>query len=259
MGYAGEARTDDRRRRSPAALRPFPTARNTRPPLNAVSRLRSLAAHPRSIPLVAAVVAWLAVCYGVWYGAAEHSLTAGEGVIAMPGHWPAGAAVQRADDRPTLVLCMHPRCPCTAASVETLGSVCHTADGAIPPKVIVLVSVPPAAGPDWLETSSVRSVRQMSGAEVIVDRSGRLSRRFGAATSGTVFLFSPTGDCLFGGGVTAGRGHAGANAGLLALQQAIEVGESAGADDFPVFGCRLCEPPRPAMASKSDVGVSYDR
>ena len=43
-------------------------------------------------------------------------------VGALPPAWPA-AQIERATDRPTLVMLAHPHCPCTAASIGELAQI----------------------------------------------------------------------------------------------------------------------------------------
>jgi hypothetical protein len=81
---------------------------------------------------------------------------------------------------------------------------------------------------------------------VLGDLNGALARRFGAETSGYVLLYDAGGRLLFRGGITAGRGHAGDNAGMSAVVALVR-GESISQAQTPVYGCSLlsktCSPP----------------
>ena len=66
------------------------------------------------------------------------------------------------------------------------------------------------------------------------------ARRYGAATSGYAVLYAPDGRLAFAGGITAGRGHEGDNAGEDAILDAINSGPAGGCPTrMPVFGCAL--------------------
>ena len=74
----------------------------------------------------------------------------------------------------------------------------------------------------------------------MTDENGLEAARFGAQTSGHTLVFDSNGRLVFSGGITATRGHVGANAGenavLAALRQQIpERGRTS------VFGCSLAQ------------------
>jgi len=62
--------------------------------------------------------------------------------------------------------------------------------------------------------------------------------RVGAETSGYVLLYDRSGQLRFRGGITAGRGHAGDNAGEDAVV-ALVTGRPASRQQTPVYGCSL--------------------
>jgi hypothetical protein len=158
------------------------------------------------------------------------------GVLSQ--EWP-NTQIERANDRPTLVMVAHPRCPCTVASVAELARIMARLQGKV--AACVLLVKPNESGPDWEETSLRRSAEAIPGVKVIFDRNGVEARRFGAETSGHTFLFDADGHLLFSGGITASRGHAGDNAGESAIVALVN-------NQMPpqtrslVFGCSLANP-----------------
>src|SRR5664279_1563711 len=68
--------------------------------------------------------------------------------------WPA-VKIERATDRPTLVMLAHPHCPCTAASVDELAQIMARLDGKV--AAYVLLVRPVGAGLDWDDTALRRS------------------------------------------------------------------------------------------------------
>jgi hypothetical protein len=152
-----------------------------------------------------------------------------------PRTWPA-AEIERARDRPTLVMLAHPHCPCTAASVGELAQIMARLQGKV--AAYVLFVRPKETGLDWEETTLRRSAETIPGVKVVIDRDGAEARRFGAETSGHTLLYGADGTLLFTGGITASRGHAGDNTGENAIV-AIVNNDRPIRTEALVFGCAL--------------------
>ena len=163
-------------------------------------------------------------------------------VGALPQTWPA-AQIERATDRPTLVMLAHPHCPCTAASIGELAQIMARLQGKV--AAYVLLVKPKEGGRDWDDTSLRRSAEAIPGVKVVFDPDGVAARRFGAETSGHTFLFRADGHLLFSGGITASRGHAGDNAGESAIVALVN-NQTPAQTQTLVFGCPL--------ANRSDTG-----
>ncbi len=190
------------------------------------------------------IVVWLtAVAAGFW-GIARFDFFVNEpsshGVVEQ---WPADSAVVQSKDRPTLLLFLHPKCPCSQASVNELERLFASLEDTenLVPDLIVVATVPPNADSTWSDTDTVARVRQIENAQVFVDRGGREAARFGAVTSGHVMLFDTFGKRQYTGGITWARGQVGANVGRDMLTEVLreDVGQL---DAIPSFGCRLCLP-----------------
>jgi hypothetical protein len=158
----------------------------------------------------------------------RHDLAPGA-VTAAPAGWPADSALTRRAGRATLVLWLHPECPCGRASLAEFGTL--GASGAADLQ-IVLADVPGAG--DELE----QAARALPGARVQRDEGAREARRFGARTSGLVQAFDATGRRLYSGGITAARGHVGDNLARAALARWL-AGGPLPPPSLPVFGCPL--------------------
>jgi len=162
-------------------------------------------------------------------------------VGAVPQSWPATSQIPRANDRPTLIMMAHPRCPCTRASMNELAQVMARVQGKI--TAYVLFYKPrgpsrPGGGDDWEHTDLRQSAAQIPGVIVLSDVDGVEARRFGAETSGHTFLFDSAGRLLFNGGITESRGHSGDNAGESAIVSLVKDRATKRAETF-VFGCSL--------------------
>jgi hypothetical protein len=150
--------------------------------------------------------------------------------------WPSLSIVPRQADKPTLLMVAHPHCPCTRASVGELAQIMAHAVGKV--NAYVLFVKPSGAGADWDDTDLRRSAAAIPGVTVLTDENGNEARRFGAETSGHTLVFDRDGTLVFSGGITATRGHAGANAGESAVVAALRQ-EPIPRSRTPVFGCSL--------------------
>lgn len=153
-----------------------------------------------------------------------------------PSHWPLGSRIQLSDDRASLVLFVHPRCPCTRASLGELEKIVAHYGAAMEPWVVFLK--PAGAGNNWEQTDLWRTAVAIPGVHVISDVGGAEARRFHAVTSGQTLVYSDRGELLFDGGITYARGHAGDNAGRTAIEMCLS-GHAPGYRETPVFGCSL--------------------
>ena len=154
----------------------------------------------------------------------------------VPRSWPAEAKVALDPDRPTLLMFAHPQCPCTEATIGELNRLLVRCGGRA--TVRVLFFAPEHAAEDWTQTDLWKSAAAIPGVSVQIDRDGKTARNFGAQTSGQVVLYDSRGELLFQGGITAGRGHAGDNAGADAIVSRLRAGAGE-RNRTAVFGCSL--------------------
>lgn len=198
-----------------------------------------------SICIGAAVVAWIG---GIAWGASalvRYSLEPGPAGIA-PAVWPGGALPARDPNRHTLVLFLHPRCPCSRATLAEVERLAARAAGAC--EILVVFTIPPGESEAWARTGLWDAAARIPGARRLIDR-GALARAFGVRTSGGAVLYTPDGRLAFAGGLTAARGHEGPSPGQRAVLAVLR-GERAGANSAPVFGCPLeAESPPDAQES----------
>lgn len=189
-----------------------------------------------SRPLAAlAVVAWLAALVCGFSVLLRERASAGAPALA-PATWPGSTRVPTVPERPTLVVFAHPRCSCTRATFRELERVVARSGSRATTSVILVL--PPAASEDWSRSSLAQAAREIPGATVLFDQGGVEARRFGTHTSGQALLYDAQGRLRFAGGLTAGRGHEGDNAGSDALVAGIAGGTSPGTGNA-VFGCAL--------------------
>lgn len=186
---------------------------------------------------------WLSAFIALWLAAAAAGLWAvwaydnTPGVEAKPlGSWPAATRLERASDRPTLVLLAHPHCSCTPASIAELAEVLARSSRA--PRTYVVFLKPSTFEDGWERTALWQAAARIPNVTVVRDEDGLEAREFGAATSGQTFLFDSQGVLQFSGGITGARGHAGDNPGrasLIVLLNRMETRQRR----TSVFGCPL--------------------
>ncbi|MEP3480482.1 MAG: hypothetical protein ABJZ55_14620 [Fuerstiella sp.] len=150
--------------------------------------------------------------------------------------WPADSTISLHSDLPTILLFVHPKCPCSLATVRELQRSLGNDSDAM--SIQIGLYGPEDRDDSWTDTRLKKLAEQAFADSTFVDRNGTEAKRFGAITSGHVLAFSPTGRCLFRGGVTSARGHEGDNLGLEALRQ-IVAGTPNSCTTTPVFGCPI--------------------
>lgn len=182
------------------------------------------------------VVAPWVCCLAVGVGAMIAYETTPAPTASVDNTWPAESILTRDSGRHMLVMFVHPRCPCSRASLAELAELADDCHGRA--AVHVVFHRPRGTPEGWERTGMWESALHISGAVVHCDHEGREARRFHASTSGETFLFAPNGRLLFHGGVTASRGHRGENAGRDAIASLVQGGAGEGIRGV-VFGCAL--------------------
>jgi hypothetical protein len=158
---------------------------------------------------------------------------------AVARSWPSGSEVLRDAAVPTLLLFVHPHCPCTRATINELAILMAHCQGKVCVRVLCFT---PATFPEnWEKTTVWQSASEIPGVEVSRDIDGVEARRFGAQTSGHAMLFDSKGSLLFSGGITGSRGHSGDNQGRSSIVRLLN-GQSIERADSCVFGCSLLDP-----------------
>jgi hypothetical protein len=180
---------------------------------------------------------WLAVVVAGTIQLARYSNRPGNDNPA-PVAWPANSQIPFDARRSTLVMFVHPHCPCTRASLGELEVLVAQVQGLVSAHVVVLKAVGTAA--NWEKTDLWRSAASIPGVTVYVDDAGVEARRFHAETSGQTLLYDRSGALQFQGGITLSRGHAGDNPGRSTLRDLLREGHSIQVKT-PVFGCALFE------------------
>jgi hypothetical protein len=158
---------------------------------------------------------------------------------AAPLVWPPESSVQRSESQWTILMFVHPRCPCSRASLNELSRIVGECPGqAI---VHVLLFQPPGTSGNWNSSSLRDLVDSIPQASITIDSSAGEAKRFSARVSGQTYAFDSQGRMRFSGGITGGRGHYGPNSSSDRLIK-ILLGKGATEQLSPVYGCDLRTP-----------------
>jgi hypothetical protein len=162
--------------------------------------------------------------------------TAPGNTAAAPVIWPPESRLKRPTDQSTLLMFVHPQCPCTRASIGELALLMAACRGHV--QAYVLFYAPKGAANNWTKTELCANAARIPGVVLLADEDGEQAARFHATTSGQTMLYDEQGRLQFSGGITAGRGHSGDNAGRAAIVALASAGKS-GLRQTPVYGCSL--------------------
>jgi hypothetical protein len=183
----------------------------------------------------------------LWVGAIVSGLGALQAYKSRPGasgqtpavftEWESGSVSQK---RPRLVMFLHPRCPCSKASLGELAEIVARLPGKASVELVFVK--PEGAGADWTQTALREQAAAIPNVRLI-DDDGTLAHRLGAETSGYVVLYDADGKLLFSGGITRSRGHEGDNSGRQAICALLTGNaDAAWGAKTPVYGCPLFTP-----------------
>lgn len=196
----------------------------------------------RRVFCVTGLAGWAAL---VAFGATQ--LWKYESAAGAPAHspirWPGDAKIARRPGLPTLVLLVHPHCPCSRATIGELAELMTHCQGKLTTAVLMLH--PQGMSEEWVHTDLWTDAAAIPGVSVVEDNDGAQAQRFGASTSGQSLLYSTDGRLIFAGGITESRGHSGDNAGRSAIEELVldsSVSHVQKLAATPVYGCPLFKP-----------------
>lgn len=150
--------------------------------------------------------------------------------------WPEASRLIPDDKNGTLLVFLHPCCPCSRkgmAKLETL-----LAGQSNPPTAYFLFAPLPGECEPEFDSKIRRIAKSLSSAGTQTDEGGVEARRFGAETSGFIVFYDAEGRLRFRGGITSERGSEQSNSFERLLSEAIQ-GTRIPLINTPVFGCPL--------------------
>ncbi|HYG75178.1 MAG TPA: hypothetical protein VEK08_09275 [Planctomycetota bacterium] len=138
--------------------------------------------------------------------------------------------------RHKLYLALHPKCPCSAATLDELTHVISQAPNGL--DVVIFFYKPKDQEDNWVDTRLWREAATLPGVQRVIDVDGLAAEQLGAPTSGDAVLYGPTGTLLFHGGLTSSRGQRGESIGRSAILARLN-GETPATTNAPVYGCQI--------------------
>lgn len=185
------------------------------------------------IGLGAALALWISCVAAGFAALGRYSTEAGP--AQTPRDVDEFLASHRQPNRALLIMAVHPRCPCTKASMAELGDLLARSRGTC--DALILQFHPENGAAKWREDTVPR---ELGGVQVgvLLDPGGKQAATLGAATSGHVVFIDAAGAVRFTGGITVSRGHRGRAPGQNAILE-ILAGGSPSRASAPAYGCAL--------------------
>lgn len=185
--------------------------------------------------LILGVSAWLAAVGLGFAGLAMHEARSGREARAGET-WPSDSALPRSQGKSTLLVFLHPHCPCSQATVGELAAL--LADCPSEAQVCVVFYRPAGFAEGWERSSLWSQAEALRGVQLVCDADEVERERFGVFTSGQVLLYDSDGRLRYQGGLTRGRGVTGNSRGRDTLAATL-LGHTTALSQAPVFGCPL--------------------
>jgi hypothetical protein len=205
----------------------------------------------RSKAILCLLIGWAVVTGAGLFALAKYQATPGTAVARATGLLP--RPVLAAAGKMVLVMFVHPKCPCTDASLTELSTLMAASDNRLHASIFVFQ--PTSEPDDWSRTRLWTDAANIANTDVRFDLDAATARRYGAATSGQIFLYDQRGNLLYSGGITGSRGHVGDNTGLRTVTGIVngKIHPATPITGEPVFGCPIyCDDdPIPSNAIKA--------
>ncbi len=150
--------------------------------------------------------------------------------------WPANSQLKQDPKLDTLLIFVHPHCPCSRASIAELDRLLTSFHQKL--HTIVIFSKPAGKDDAWLKSDLWTKAESLPGATIFVDDENKEAKIFMANTSGEILLFKRGGALIYHGGITSSRGHEGDNHGKTLISNYLKTGRMPG-EEGQAFGCSL--------------------
>jgi len=150
--------------------------------------------------------------------------------------WPDTSKLKLDSKLDTLLIFVHPHCPCSRASLAELNRLLTSFHQKL--HTIVIFSKPAGKNDSWLKGDLWDKAQALPGATIYVDDENQEAKRFGTNTSGEILLFKPNSTLVYHGGITASRGHEGDNKAKESITNYLATGELP-QKEGRIFGCVL--------------------
>lgn len=190
-----------------------------------------------AVPIWLLTAVWIAAIIVGYTCLISYNMTSGQ-TLAAPVSWPKASEMPHDSELPTLLVFIHPKCPCTQATIQELEKLLGETRGSV--RCRMLFVCPSRLVPSWMDSRLARYCSSIEGADLDIDIDGALASMFNATASGQCLLYSARGELLFEGGITSERGHIGESIGRDAIRKIVRH-DPAYIRCSPVFGCELVQ------------------
>ena len=181
--------------------------------------------------LILSTVGWLLLLVGAVCLQFRYDSVPGVAAPSKPD-WPSTSNIKYSTATNTLVMVLHPHCPCSRASLQQVSTMKNHGNSF---KCIFLFYTPSRFASGWEKTDIWNQASEIPGAELVSDIDGRETRKFSGFTSGQTYIFDRNGQLRYSGGLTEGRGHQGECQNLDAAVKALS--SDSAATSGAVYGC----------------------
>ncbi|MCZ6683021.1 MAG: hypothetical protein O7B26_07545, partial [Planctomycetota bacterium] len=138
--------------------------------LNLALRESAFANRPLSARRLTIMLVLWACTLGAGFGYLAWYSNAPGPAGTPPKHWPAGSLVQQNREQPTLLMFIHPGCPCTQASLEQLARILAQCQGLA--DVYAVFVRPPGVPRGWERADNWRTAAAIPEVHMVVDEEG---------------------------------------------------------------------------------------
>ena len=203
-------------------------------------------------------VTWAGFIVAGMVGLLNYSSAPGA-VSTPPRSWPKVSGLSLHPSRLTMIMFLHPRCPCSTASVNELARLSARAKDRM--EIVAVFVIPPGCPPDWHQSNLWDTAKRIPGVHCLSDHDARICSQFHVTTSGHCLVYNPKLKLIFSGGITAGRGHEGDSLGqTMIAEKALKIAED-GLSECATFGCPLInnQPNSKSIRLNGEAGSSLRR
>ncbi len=189
----------------------------------------------RNLFIALIIILWLImISYG--YSVLMHYEFKPSSQLTTLQSWPTNSQLKLDPKLDTLLIFVHPHCPCSRASMAELNRLLSNYHHKL--KTIVIFSKPKGKDSTWLKSDLWNQAQSLPGATIYVDNENKEAKIFMTNTSGEVLLFKTNGMLVYHGGITGSRGHEGDNKGKTIISNYLKTGVIETKEGY-AFGCVL--------------------
>lgn len=170
-----------------------------------------------------------------------------------PTQWSNQGLLKRENNKPIMIMTLHPKCPCSDSSLEELAWILTHSLQSI--DTYILFIRPSMAEAGWEKSKYWKKAKELPGVYVMTDIDGNESRRLGGTTSGHVIFYNNQGQLLFSGGITGARSQVGNNPARQALLEIINHKRNQ-TIMTSVYGCALETPANRKKSFQKKMGLT---